>query len=83
LRKHRLILSGAYEPVDAPEGVWAFRREGGALVALNLGGADAALEYVHGAILIASNRARDEELVDGVLELEPLEAAIVATAERG
>jgi len=83
LRKHRLILSGAYEPVDEPEGVWAFRREGGALVALNLGDEDAALEDVHGAILIASDRARDEELVAGVLELGPLEAAIVATGEPG
>jgi alpha-glucosidase len=83
LRKHRLILSGAYEPLEAPEGVWAFRREGGALVALNLGDEDATLEDVYGAILIASDRARDEELVDSVLELGPLEAAIVATAEPG
>jgi hypothetical protein len=37
----------------------------------------------YGAILIASNRARDEELVDGMLEIGPLEAAIVATAEPG
>jgi alpha-glucosidase len=83
LRKRRLILSGAYEPVDTPEGVWAFRREGGALVALNLGEEGAALEDVHGAILIASDRARDEEIVDGVLELRPFQAAIVAAAEPG
>jgi hypothetical protein len=83
LRKHPLILNGAYEPVDAPEGVWAFRREGGALVALNLGDDDPALAGVHGAILIASDRARDEEIVDGVLELGPLEAAIVAAAGPG
>ena len=37
LRKERRLLHGAYEPVDAPPGVWAFRREGGAFVALNLG----------------------------------------------
>jgi hypothetical protein len=80
LRRHRLILNGAYEPVDTPEDVWAFRREGGALVALNLGKQDVALEGVQGAILIASDRARDEEIVDGVLELGPFEAAIVSTA---
>jgi hypothetical protein len=50
-------------------------------VALNLGDEDVTLEEVHGAILIASDRARDEEIVDGVLELGPLEAAIVATGE--
>ena len=81
LRKHRLILHGAYEPVDAPEGVWAFRREGGALVALNLGAEDAALKGVQGAIVIGRDRARDEEIVGGVLELGPREAAIVATAD--
>jgi hypothetical protein len=67
--------------VDAPKSVWAFRSEGGAFMALNLCDEDATLEEVHGAILIASDRARDEEIVDGVLELGPLEAAIVATAE--
>jgi alpha-glucosidase len=82
LRKHRLILHGAYDPVDAPEGMWAFRREGGAFVALNLGDEDAVLEGVQGAIVIASDRARDEEIVEGVLELGPLEAAIVATADQ-
>jgi hypothetical protein len=61
--------------------VWVFRRKGGAFVALNLGDEDVTLEEVHGAILIASDRARDEEIVDGVLELGPLEAAIVATGE--
>jgi hypothetical protein len=49
-------------------------------VALNLGKEDVALEGVQGAILIASDRARDEEIVDGVLELGPFEAAIVSTA---
>jgi alpha-glucosidase len=81
LRKHRLILHGPYEPVYAPENVWAFRRHGGALVAVNLGDETAALEGVQGAIVIGSDRARDEEIVDGVLELGPLEAAIVAASE--
>ena len=81
LRRHRLILRGAYEPVDGPEGVWAFRREGGALVALNLGGETVTLEGVQGAIVIASDRDRDEEIVDGILELGPREAAIVAAAD--
>src|SRR5439155_902460 len=26
LRRHRGVLGGAYEPLDAPAGVWAFRR---------------------------------------------------------
>ena len=78
LRRHRRLLSGAYEPVGAPDGVWAFRREGGALVALNLGDTDACLEGVDGAVVIGSDRSREDEVVDGALELRPREAAILA-----
>jgi alpha-glucosidase len=79
LRKHRLLLTGAYEAVDAPTGVWAFRREGGAFVAANLGETAAVLEGVTGAIVIGSDRSRDDEIVEGTVELGPHEAVIVAT----
>jgi alpha-glucosidase len=78
LRKHRLLLTGAYEPVEAPRGVWAFRRGGGALVALNLGERPARVDDVDGAIVIGTDRTRDDEVVGGTLELRPREAAIVA-----
>ena len=80
LRRHRRLLHGAYEPVAAPKDVWAFRREGGALVALNLGDANARLDGVAGAIVIGSDRTRDEEVVRGTLELRPREAVIAASA---
>jgi alpha-glucosidase len=80
LRKHRGLLTGAYEPVVAPREVWAFRREGGALVALNLGARRARLEGVHGAIVLCTDRARDEEIVDGTLTLAPRQAAIASVA---
>jgi alpha-glucosidase len=78
LRKHRLLLTGAYEAVAAPTGVWAFRREGGALVAANVGETAVVLEGVTGAIVIGSDRSRDDEVVEGILELGPREAVIVA-----
>jgi alpha-glucosidase len=78
LRKHRLLLTGAYEAVAAPTGVWAFRREGGALVAANLGETAAVLEGVTGSIVIGSDRSRDDEVVEGTLDLGPREAVIVA-----
>jgi alpha-glucosidase len=80
LRRHRGLLAGAYEPREAPEGVWAFRRGGGALVALNLGDQPARLDGVRGAIVICTDRARDEEVVGGVLELGPRQAVVVAAA---
>jgi alpha-glucosidase len=78
LRKHRRILHGAYEPVEATADVWAFRREGGALVALNLGIETARLDGVEGAIVIGTDRARDGELLTGVLELRSFEAVVAS-----
>jgi alpha-glucosidase len=75
--RRRPPLTGAYEPVDAPAGVWAFRRGGGALVALNLGDRVAHLDGVEGSILLATDRSRDGEQLHGALELRPREAAIV------
>jgi alpha-glucosidase len=80
LRKHRRILHGAYEGVDAPPGVWAFRREGGAFIALNLGDAAVSLDAVEGAIVIGTDRARDGERLNGALALGPREA-VVASVE--
>jgi len=77
LRKHRGLLHGAYEPVrDVPDGVWAFTREGGALVVINLGDRGARMS-VEGAIVICTDRDRDEETIGGTLELRAREAAVV------
>jgi alpha-glucosidase len=78
LRKERKLLTGSYELVEAPPGVWAFRREGGALIAANLGETPVALEGVRGAIVIGTDRGRDDEVLDDALELGPREAAVVA-----
>ncbi len=80
LRRHRGLLTGAYQPLDAPPGVWAFLREGGALVALNLGDEPARIDGVEGAILLCTARARDGEVVSGGLELGPREAVVASAA---
>jgi len=82
LRRHRGLLTGAYAPVEAPAGVWAFRRAGGALVAANLGDTPAVVEGVGGAIVLATRRERDEELVEGALELASREAVVLAESRR-
>ncbi len=83
LRRHRGLLAGAYEPLDAPDGVWAFRRGGGALVAVNLGDGTRVLERVEGAVVIGTDRARDGEVVGGRLELRAREAVIASVGEAG
>jgi alpha-glucosidase len=80
LRKDDRLLNGAYSAVSAPPDVWAFRREGGAYVALNLGDEAVSLDGVEGAIVIGTDRARDGEELTGLLELRPREAVVVAQA---
>ncbi|HXH98351.1 MAG TPA: alpha-amylase family glycosyl hydrolase [Gaiellaceae bacterium] len=80
LRRHRGLLTGEYEQLDAPAGVWAFRRGGGALVALNLGESPARLDDVEGAIVLCTDRARDGEVVAGGLDLAPHQAVVASAA---
>jgi alpha-glucosidase len=80
LRRNARLLQGAYSAVAAPRGVWAFRRGGGAFVALNLGDDAVQLENVEGAIVIGTDRARDGEQLTGLLELRPREAVVIAEA---
>jgi alpha-glucosidase len=76
--RRRDVLDGAYVPLDAPPGVWAFRRGGGALVAVNLGREPAHLDGVDGAIVLGTDRARDGEPLRGRLELRPREAVVAS-----
>ena len=83
LRRHRGLLTGAYEPVVAPDGVWAFRREGGAYIALNLGDAAARLDGPEGAIVLCTDRSRDGEVLPGTVELRPREAIVASVSGVG
>lgn len=70
------LQTGAYEQVAADDGLWAYRRGDGLLVALNVGGADRTVA-ARGAIALATRRDREGETIDGELHLGPHEAAIV------
>jgi alpha-glucosidase len=71
---------GGYVTLEAPEGVWAFRRGSGVVVALNLSDApgDVSLDGLTGAVRVSTHRKRDGEAVDGRLALGPWEG-VVAT----
>jgi alpha-glucosidase len=75
------LQSGAYTEIPAPAGAWAWRRGTDVLVAVNLADVPVELEGVSGAILLATNRSRDSELVDS-LTLAAGEGAIVAASQR-
>jgi alpha-glucosidase len=70
-------LAGAYERLEAPGGLWAYRRGESALVALNMGGEPAELEGAEGEIALCTQRERDGEAVTGTLLLEPWQGVVL------
>jgi alpha-glucosidase len=62
--------------------VWAWRRGERVVVACNMSDAAAVVDGVRGVIRACTDRAREDEAVDGRLSLQPWAAAIVFAAER-
>lgn len=71
------LRAGAYERLEAPDGVWAWRRGEGAVVAVNLSGEPRVVEGVEGEIALGTTRLREGERPAGRPELAPWEGAIV------
>jgi alpha-glucosidase len=72
------LVDGDYEQIDAPSGVWTYRRGESLLVVLNMSEDEQALP-VRGRILIASDRQRDGETLSDTLHLAPWRGAVVET----
>ncbi|HXM57582.1 MAG TPA: alpha-amylase family glycosyl hydrolase [Candidatus Dormibacteraeota bacterium] len=72
------LQEGAYRSVDAPDGVWAYRRGEHTLVALNFGAAEAAVRGVRGSVALSSDRRREDRPAPGELRLAPGEGAVLA-----
>ncbi|HET8526766.1 MAG TPA: alpha-amylase family glycosyl hydrolase, partial [Actinomycetota bacterium] len=74
------LRSGEYASLPSPDGVWAWRRGEGVLVAVNLSGEAATLAAGRAVIAIDTDRARDGERVEGGLSLGPWEGAVLLVA---
>ena len=79
LRRARTDLRiGRYATLEAPEGVWAWRRGDHTVVALNLTEAAVDASLGRGEVLVSTHRDRDgERIADGV-RLHPWEALVIA-----
>jgi alpha-glucosidase len=73
------LRTGSYDEVAASDGVWAYRRGDGFLVALNLG-ADPTSVPAAGTLAIGTHRGRDGETIAGSLLLAPGEGAVMRLA---
>lgn len=74
-RERKELRLGAYRRLEAPEGVWAYRRGSRTTVALNMTDSRVAVD-LGGEVLVGTDRSRDGETVDG-LDLEPWGAVVV------
>jgi alpha-glucosidase len=71
------LFAGSYASLVTPAGVWAWRRGTGLVVALNLSARATALDLEPATILVATDRNRDGERVDGRLALGPWQGAVL------
>jgi alpha-glucosidase len=79
LRRAREDLhAGAYEALETPDGVWAWRRGKGSVVAVNNGDEPAEIRVGSGEILLGTDNGRAGERVDGEVRLDPWEAVVIA-----
>jgi alpha-glucosidase len=80
-REHPELRAGSYEPLQAPAGVWAWRRGERFAVALNMSDGEVAVEGAGGRVAIATDRSRDGESVGSVVRLGPYEGLVVELGE--
>ncbi len=81
LRRDTPALStGAYRSMPTGPGAWAWSRGDRIVVAVNMAADEAVVEGVSGVVLLASDRRRDGESVEGTLALPGWDAVVV---ERG
>lgn len=71
------LRTAPYEPLDTPDGTWAFRR-GSATAVLNLSAEEATVDGIEGAVALATERGREGEEVAGSVRLGPWEGVILS-----
>ena len=70
------LRTGSYRPLDAPDGVWAWRRGAAHFVVLNMTDELAVVSGLEGQVRLSTVRPRDGEMVPGELEVAPWEGVI-------
>jgi alpha-glucosidase len=74
------LCGGDYEKLDAPDGVWAWRRGERAAIVVNMSDEDVTLLRWEGTIALGTDRRRDGEAITGTLRLGAWEAVVIERA---
>jgi alpha-glucosidase len=77
-RQNASLRAGAYQSLESPDGLWAWSRGDDLLVALNLSDHEQIVPEFSGTVLIATQRERDGEQLQGATALGPWQGFIVA-----
>ena len=74
------LVSGRYEALDAPDGVWAWRRGAASAVVLNLSAASAEMASPAGAwrVALSTDPARRAQDAEAGVRLGPWEGIVMA-----
>ena len=77
------LRSGAFKRVGAPDGILAYTRGDGFLIAASLDkGEGGVISGVNGKVAASARRRRDGEQIDGDLTLEPGDAVVIRLSYR-
>ncbi len=79
-RKLPDLSVGSYRSLDAPDGVWAWRRGERVVVVANMSSDPARLDGVSGVVRVATDRRRDGERLSGYVEVRPWECLVAELA---
>jgi alpha-glucosidase len=71
------LRSGAYRRLASPDGAWVWRRGERTTIAVNLSDELVRVDVGGAEIVVSTERTRDGESVDGVLELGPWSGALL------
>ncbi|MBA2311917.1 MAG: DUF3459 domain-containing protein [Actinobacteria bacterium] len=73
------LQTGSYEPLETPQGVWAWRRGERVTVALNLSSQEVTLEDLSGEVALSTNRDRDGDRIGDRVSVGPWEGLVIQT----
>ncbi len=84
LRSARADLNvGSYAAIDAPEGIWAWKRGDMTVVAMNHTTSPVDMPVGGAEVLLSTRRDRDGERIVGRVRLEPWEALVMSQRSAG
>jgi glycosidase len=82
-RESEDLRAGAYEEMDSPDGIWAYRRGDNVTVALNLSDEIGTVKDIEGMVRASTAGGRIDEYAPGRIDLQPFQGVVVVQSSEG